>query len=48
VKSEDRRLGRSESDIWQAGTSKVVALPMSVKDRWVSPREKVLNVPIAY
>jgi hypothetical protein len=34
--------------MWQAGISKVVAPPMSVKDRCVVLREQVLNVPIAY
>jgi hypothetical protein len=33
--------------MWKAGTSKVVAPPMSVKDWWVGPREQVLNVSIA-
>jgi hypothetical protein len=47
VKSGDCRLGRSGSDMWKAGTSKVIAPPVSVKDRWVGPREQVLNVPIA-
>jgi hypothetical protein len=45
-KVEDHRLGRSGSEMWKASTSKVVALPMSVKDHWVGPREQVLNVPI--
>jgi hypothetical protein len=31
-KVEDRRLGRSGSVMLQAGTSKVVVLPVSVKD----------------
>jgi hypothetical protein len=44
VESGDRRLGRSGSDMWNAGTSKVVDLPVSVKDRWVGPREQVLNI----
>jgi hypothetical protein len=39
--------GRSGSDTWKAGTSKVVAPPVSVKDRSIGPREQVLNVPIA-
>jgi hypothetical protein len=47
VESGDSWLGRSGSDMWQASTSKVVPPPVSVKDRWVSPREQVLNVPIA-
>jgi hypothetical protein len=47
-KAEDHRLGKSRSEMWKAGTSKVVPpLPVSVKDRWVGPREQVLNVPIA-
>jgi hypothetical protein len=33
VESGNRQLGRSGSDMWKAGTSKVVAPPMSVKDR---------------
>jgi hypothetical protein len=33
--------------MWQAGTSKVVDPPVSVKDRSVGPRKQVLNVPIA-
>jgi hypothetical protein len=41
-------LGRSGGGTWKAGTFKVVALPVSVKDRSVGPREQVLNVPIAY
>jgi hypothetical protein len=32
--------------MWKAGTSKVVAPPVSVKHRWVVPREQVLNVLI--
>jgi hypothetical protein len=47
VKSGDLRLGKSGSDMWKVSTSKTVALPVSIKDRWVSPREQVLNVPIA-
>jgi hypothetical protein len=41
-------LGRSGSGTWKADTFKVVALPVSVKDRSVGPWEQVLNVPIAY
>jgi hypothetical protein len=33
--------------MWKAGTFQVVAPPVSIKDRWVGPREQVLNVPIA-
>jgi hypothetical protein len=33
--------------MWKAGTSKFVAPPVSVKDRWVEPHEQVLNVPNA-
>jgi hypothetical protein len=33
--------------IWQAGTSMVVAPPVSIRDRSVGPHEQVLNVPIA-
>jgi hypothetical protein len=33
--------------MWRTGTSKVVAPPVSVKDRLVGPHEQVLNVPIA-
>jgi hypothetical protein len=43
-KAEDRRLGRSGSVMWKASTSKIVAPPMLVKDRWVGPCEQVLNV----
>jgi hypothetical protein len=32
----------------KASAFKAVAPPVSVKDRWVGPREQVLNVPIAY
>jgi hypothetical protein len=46
VESEDCRLGRSESVIWKASTSKVVAPPVSVKERWVGPDEQTLNIPI--
>jgi hypothetical protein len=31
--------GRSGSGMWQAGTSKVVAPLVLVKNRWVDPRE---------
>jgi hypothetical protein len=48
MESKDHRLGRSESVMWKAGTSKVVAPPVLVKNRWVGPREQVLNVPVAY
>jgi hypothetical protein len=47
VKSRDRLLGRSESVMLKAGTSKVVPPPVLVKDRRVVPSEQVLNVPIA-
>jgi hypothetical protein len=30
--AEDRQLGRLESVMWKADTSKVVSLPVSVKD----------------
>jgi hypothetical protein len=43
---EDRRLGRAGRVMWKAGTSKVVALSMSVKDRRVGTHEQVLNVLI--
>jgi hypothetical protein len=46
-KVENRRLGRLGSVMYKAGTSKVVAPPKSFKNRWVDPREQVLNVPIA-
>jgi hypothetical protein len=39
-------LERSGSVMWKADTSKVVPPPVSVKDRWVSPCEQVLNIPI--
>jgi hypothetical protein len=32
--------------VCKVGTFKVVALAVSVKDRWIDPREQVLNVPI--
>jgi hypothetical protein len=32
--------------MWKVGTSKVVALAVSVKDQWVGRREQVLNVLI--
>jgi hypothetical protein len=44
---KDRRLGRAESVMSKAGTSKVVAPSVSIKDRGVGTREQVLNVPIA-
>jgi hypothetical protein len=47
VESGDSWLGRSGSGMLKTGTSKVVAPPVSIKDRWVGPREQVLNVPIA-
>jgi hypothetical protein len=47
-KVEDRWLGRSGSGMWKADTSKFVAPPVSDKDRWVGPREQILNVPITY
>jgi hypothetical protein len=47
-KAVDCRLGRSGSVMWKAGTSTVVPLPVSVKDRWVGPHDQVLNVPIVY
>jgi hypothetical protein len=46
-KVEYYRLGRSESVMWQANTSKIVASVVSVKERWVDPHEQVLNVLIA-
>jgi hypothetical protein len=46
VESGDHRLGRSGSGLLKTGTSKVVVPPVSIKDRWVGPREQVLNVPI--
>jgi hypothetical protein len=39
-------LGRVGRVMWKADTSKVVALSVSVKDRWVGPCEQVLNVLI--
>jgi hypothetical protein len=39
-KVEDRRLGRSESEMWKVGTSNVIAPPVSAKDWWVSPVRK--------
>jgi hypothetical protein len=32
--------------MWKVGTFKVVAPLVLVKDRWVGPREQVLNIPI--
>jgi hypothetical protein len=46
VESGDHWLGRSGSGMWKASTFKVVAPPVPAKDRWVDPREQVLNVPI--
>jgi hypothetical protein len=37
---EDHRLGRSGSVTWKVDTLKVVAPPVSVKDRWVGPVSK--------
>jgi hypothetical protein len=48
VESRDRLWRRLESGTWQAGTFKVVALPVLIKNRCVGPHEQVLNVPIAY
>jgi hypothetical protein len=48
VESGDRRLERLGSGMWQADIFKAIAPPVSVKDRWVGPREQVLHVPIAY
>jgi hypothetical protein len=30
--------------MWKARTSKVIALSVSVKDRWVTPYEQLLNM----
>jgi hypothetical protein len=46
-KVEDFQLVRSGSEMWKAGTSKIVAPACSVMDRWVGPRKQVLNIPIA-
>jgi hypothetical protein len=46
VKRGDHRLGRSGTGMSKADAFKVVAPPVSVKDRLVGPREQVLNVPI--
>jgi hypothetical protein len=46
MESGDCWFGRSGSGTWQASTSKVVAPPVSVKDRWFGPHEQVLNIPI--
>jgi hypothetical protein len=43
--SWSERLG---SGTWKTSISKVVAPPMSVKDRLVGPHEQVLNIPFAY
>jgi hypothetical protein len=45
-KAEDCRLEMSDSVMWKVNTSKVVAPPVLIKDRWVNPREQVLNVLI--
>jgi hypothetical protein len=34
--------------MWKVDTSKVVAPPVSIKDRWVGPHEQMLNVPMTY
>jgi hypothetical protein len=47
-KVKNHQLGRWGSVIWKVVTFKVVAPPVPVKDRWVGPREQVLNVPIVY
>jgi hypothetical protein len=41
VKIGDRQLGRSGSVMWKVGTSKVVSPLVSVKDRWIGPRENI-------
>jgi hypothetical protein len=42
VESGDRRLGRSESGMWKAGTSKVVVLAVLVMDLSVAlPRASI-------
>jgi hypothetical protein len=46
VERGDRRLGKSGSGMWKANAFKAVAPTCVVKDRWVSPREQVLNAPI--
>jgi hypothetical protein len=48
-KVEDRRLGRSGSVMSKPAPPRLCSPPslVSHKDRWVGPREKVLNVPIA-
>jgi hypothetical protein len=48
VERGDSWLGRLGNGMWKVGTSKVVAPPVLIKDRWVDPREQVLNVPVAY
>jgi hypothetical protein len=40
VESEDRWLGWSGRGMWKAGTSKVVARPVLVKDQWIGPASK--------
>jgi hypothetical protein len=47
-KAEDHRLGRSESVMGKDDTSKIVALSVLVKDRWVVPLRQVLNILITY
>jgi hypothetical protein len=40
-------LGRVRRVMWKSEISKVVALFVSVKDRWVNTHEQILNVLIA-
>jgi hypothetical protein len=47
VKSVGPSVGKVGEWCWQAGTYKVVAPSVSIKDRWVDPHEQVLNIPIA-
>jgi hypothetical protein len=46
VERGDRRMEKSWSGMWKADTVKAIALPVSIKDRWVGPHEQVMNVPI--
>jgi hypothetical protein len=47
-KAEDHQLGWLGSGMWKTDTSKVVAPPVLVEDRWIGSREQVLNVLTAY
>jgi hypothetical protein len=48
VESEDHRLKRSGSGVCKVGTFKAVALAVSVKDRWIDPRESASRPPCGF